>query len=75
MEVQFTLDQQAKLSRLSASQGRTEETLVKDAVDQFLRYDEWFQTEVDKGLDASDRGQVIGHEEVGKMLSARYAKG
>lgn len=75
MEVQFTPDRQAKLSRMSASQGRPEETLVKDAVDQLLRYDEWFLSEVDKGLDASDRGHFVGHEEVGTMLSARYPKG
>ena len=33
MEVQFTPDQQAKLSRMAATQGRAAEALVQKAVD------------------------------------------
>ena len=36
MEVQFTSDQQAKLTRIAAEQGRAAETLVQEAVERFL---------------------------------------
>ena len=42
MEVQLTSDQQAKLTRMATEQGRAAETLVQEAVERFLNYDEWF---------------------------------
>jgi predicted transcriptional regulator len=47
MEVQLTSDQQAKLTRMATEQGRAAETLVQEAVERFLNYDEWFSREVD----------------------------
>ena len=48
MEVQLTSDQQAKLTRMATEQGRAAETLVQEAVERFLNYDEWFSREVDR---------------------------
>ena len=45
MEVQFPFDQQDRLSRMAAAQGREAETLVKAAVERLLHYDEWFLRE------------------------------
>ncbi len=55
MEVQFTPDQQAGLARLAAEQGRSEESLVREAIDRLLSYNEWFVREVEKGLADADR--------------------
>jgi predicted transcriptional regulator len=33
-------------------------------------YDEWFLREVEKGLAAADRGELLTHEEVGARLEA-----
>jgi hypothetical protein len=41
-------DQQAKLTRMATEQCRAAETLVQEAVERFLNYDEWFSREVDK---------------------------
>ena len=43
MEVQLTFDQEAKLTRMATEQGRAAETLVQEAVERFLNYDEWFR--------------------------------
>ena len=59
MEVQLTSDQQAKLTRMAAEQGRAAETLVQEAVERFLNYDEWFSLQVDKGLAAADREMIM----------------
>jgi plasmid stabilization system protein ParE len=45
---------------------------VREAVERFVDYDEWFVREVDKGLAAADRGERIDHEEVGKLIDRRY---
>ena len=72
MEVQFTPDQQDKLSRMAAAQGCATEALVKEAVSRLLNYDEWFLCEVEKGLAAADRGEFVDHNDVRKMIEARY---
>ena len=72
MEVQLTSDQQAKLTRMATEQGRAEETLVQEAVERFLNYDEWFSREVDKGLAAADRGEFVEHDDIRKMIDSRY---
>jgi predicted transcriptional regulator len=72
MEVQFTQDQQAKLSRMAAAQGRAAEVLVQEAVDRLLRYEEWFSQEVDKGLAAADNGEFVEHDDIRRMIETRY---
>ncbi len=72
MEVQFTSDQQAKLSRLATEQGRAVEALVLEAVDRLFSYDEWFAFEVEKGLAAADQGELVAHDAVRKMIECRY---
>jgi len=73
MEVQLTPDLQAKLTRLAAESGRDTQALVQEAVERFVDYDEWFLREVDEGLAAADRGELVDHEEVGKLIDSRYS--
>jgi len=72
MEVQLTTELQAKLARLAAEQGRNTETLVQEAVERFVNFDEWFTREVEKGLEAADRGEFVEHEEIVKLIESRY---
>jgi len=72
MEVDFKPDLQAKLSRMAQRQGRTAETLVQEAVERLVDYDEWFLREVDKGLAAADRGEFVEHEAVRKLIDTRF---
>jgi len=72
MEVHFTVDLQAKLARLAAEQGRNTEALVQEAVERYVNSDEWFMREVEKGLEAADRGELVEHEEIGRLIERRY---
>ena len=72
MEVDFTPELQAKLTRLAAEQGRVTQAVVQEAVERFVEYDEWFLCEVEKGLAEADRGELIEHEEVRKLIDRRY---
>lgn len=60
------------MSRLAAEQGRDTQALVKEAVERFVNYDEWFLGEVEKGLAEADRGEFVDHEEVRKLIERRY---
>jgi predicted transcriptional regulator len=72
MEVHFSAEMQEKLSRLAAQQGRDSGTLVIEAVERMIDYNQWFAAEVDKGLAAADRGEFIEHDEVGALIDKRY---
>jgi predicted transcriptional regulator len=72
MEVHFTPELQAKLARLAIDQGRNSESLVLEAVERMVDYDEWILREVDKGVAAADRGDFVSHEDVGKLIHSRY---
>jgi predicted transcriptional regulator len=57
---------------MAAQQGRAAETLVEEAVEQLVEYDEWFLAEVDEGLAAADRDEFVDHNEIRKMIDSRY---
>ena len=64
MQVNLPPELQAKLDRLAAQQGRQPESLVNEAVERLVSYDEWFVRQVEKGLAQVERGEVFEHEEV-----------
>ena len=68
MEVNLSPELQAKLERVAEQQGRNTESLIREAVERLLGYDEWFVREVEKGLAQIERGEVLDHKEVGIRL-------
>ncbi|MGC9996439.1 MAG: toxin-antitoxin system antitoxin subunit [Terriglobia bacterium] len=72
MEVDLTPDLEARLTRRAAEQGRDTRSLVREALERFLDYDEWFAREVEKGLAAADRGELSEHADIGKLIDQRY---
>jgi predicted transcriptional regulator len=72
MEVHFSTETEQKLSRLAEQQGRDSESLIVEAVERMIDYDQWFVAEVEKGLAAADRGEFIEHDEVGLLIDRRY---
>ncbi len=72
MEVQLSLDQSARLSRLAQTEGRAAEAHVQEAIEKLLGYDEWFLREVDHGIAEVDRGEFIEQDNVRRMIETRY---
>lgn len=72
MDVRLNPDLQSKLARLAAQQGRASEALVVEAVERLVTYDDWFVREVEKGLAEADRGELVDHAEVKKLIEKRY---
>jgi len=72
MEVRIRPDLEAKLARLANERGRDTQALVQEAIEKFVDYDEWFLREVEKGLSAANRGELIDHEDIGKLINRRY---
>lgn len=78
MEVHLTPELQAKLREVAAQQGRDPQSLVQEAVQRLVDYDQWFVQEVEKGLAQIDRGELLEHDEVGarieKLLSEKQRR-
>ena len=72
MEVPLTPDLQAKLNRLATQQRRPTEALVLEAVERMVNYDQWLLREVEKGISAADRGELVDHEDIQKLIDRRY---
>ena len=72
MEVRLNPDLQAKLAPLASQQSRNTEELVVDAVERMVNYDQWFMREVEKGISAADRGELVDHEDVEKLINRWY---
>ena len=64
MQINLPPELQAKLDRIAAKQGREPESLVNEAVERLVGYDEWFIRQVEIGLAQVERGEVLEHEEV-----------
>jgi len=72
MEIPLAPDLQAKLSRLAAQKGQATEALVVEAMERMVNYDAWFLAEVENGLAAAERGELVEHAEVAKLINDRY---
>ena len=71
MEVILSADVQAKLARIAHERGTEPQALAQEAIERLVDYDDWFLTEVDKGLAQVGGGQTVSHEEVGTRLEER----
>ncbi len=74
MEVKLSPELQAKLDSIAAGQGRDIASLVHEAVERLIDYDEWFMREVEEGLAQAERGEVIPHEEVAARMEKLIAE-
>jgi predicted transcriptional regulator len=72
MEVRITPALEAKLARLANERGQDTQALVREAIERLVAYDEWFLREVERGLAAADRGELIDHEDIGRLIDRRY---
>jgi predicted transcriptional regulator len=64
MEVPFTPEQEAELSRIASYNGTPAEQLVKQAALRLVEEEARFRAGVRRGLDQADRGEFLDHEEV-----------
>ena len=61
MEINLSPELQAKLDRIASQQGRDTESLVHEAVEPLVGYDQWLVRQVESG-------QVLEHEEVAARM-------
>ncbi|HXJ92271.1 MAG TPA: hypothetical protein VMT20_05260 [Terriglobia bacterium] len=70
MEIHLPQTDEAKLNELAVKTGRGTDELVQEAVHHLLARNEWFQEQVQIGIDQIERGEFIEEEE----MDARVAR-
>jgi predicted transcriptional regulator len=63
MEVHFTPEQEAQLSRIATERGADGEQLVKDAALRLVEEDIHFRAAVRRGIEQADRGELMSHSD------------
>lgn len=74
MEVKLTPELQAKVERAAAENHSDAGAYVKQLVESYVDHDTWFRQRVKAGLDQLDRGEFLGHEEVGARIEQMFRK-
>jgi predicted transcriptional regulator len=72
MEVRLPEQQEAQLNALAAQTGRGTDELVQEAIAQLLAYNEWFQAQVQIGIDQIARGEFIEEEEMDSRVECMF---
>jgi predicted transcriptional regulator len=68
MEVEFTPEQEARLARSAAQQGRNPDELVQQVVARYFDEESRFTDAVNRGERALMNGEYLTHEQVGQRL-------
>jgi predicted transcriptional regulator len=74
MEIELSPELQAKLERIASQQGRDSKSLVHEAVERLVGYDEWFLRQVEIGLAQADRGELLEDNEVAARMENLIAR-
>src|SRR5258708_24743112 len=74
MEVKLSPELQAKLDSIAAQQGRDSASLVREAVERLIGYDEWFMRQVEEGLAQIERGEVLKPDQVAAPMEKIIAE-
>ena len=74
MEVILSADVQAKLARIAHERGTEPQALAQEAIERLVNYDDWFLSEVEKGLAQVERGETVSHEEIGRRVEQRLTE-
>ena len=68
----FSPDIETRLQQVALANGKDAEQLVKDTVVRMLENQARFVAEVEKGIAAADRGELINHEDVVKRINRLF---
>ena len=72
MEVRFTPEEEARLSKIAAHEGIQAEKLVRDAALRLLEDDARFRTAVRRGIKQADQGQFIEEDEMDARVKRMF---
>jgi predicted transcriptional regulator len=73
MTIRIEREVKKKLDQLARSTARTKSFLVADAIQEYIRTNEWQIEAIEKGVEQADAERLVSHEEVKKKWRAKLA--
>ncbi len=64
LSVHTKLETRDKLDAIARATNRTKSSLANEAIEQYVAHQEWLVTEIQKGIAAADRGELVSDSEV-----------
>lgn len=74
MEVKFTPEQEARITKMAGESGTDPDRLVRDVVTRYLDDEARFLAAVEKGLAAAERGEFVEEEEMDARVERMFRK-
>jgi len=68
MDVPLQPEKEQQLAQIAAQRGLKTDELAEQVLSRYLEDDKHFVEAVNLGLAAADRGEFVGHDEVGRRL-------
>jgi len=62
-----------RIDRIARATNRSRASVINQAVERYLDYDEWFVNEVEKGLKEVGSGELVEHEALVKVWENKRA--
>ena len=72
MEVRFTPEEEARITKIATQEGVDPEALVKDAALRMLEDDARFRAGVRKGIERAERGEFIEEGEMDARVKRMF---
>ncbi len=76
MEVRIPIELEGRLAHVARTRGRNSESLVFEAIERLIgdltSEDARFVEEVDRGVAAADRGELVDHLRVRELIDTWY---
>jgi predicted transcriptional regulator len=69
MEIHLSESHQSALAELSARSGRSVAALIEEAIDYLLAHQQWFDAQVQIGIDQIARGEFLEEDEMGAQVA------
>ena len=72
MEIQLSPEREAQLDDIARQQGRAPSAVAAEALADYLDHTQWLAQGVARGIEAAERGELLDHEDVVRMIEQRY---
>lgn len=59
-----------KLEMLAQASKRSKSALANEAIEQYLDHQEWLVREIQNGVEAADRGELVSNTEVDRWFNS-----
>ncbi len=67
-------DKQQQLDQLAKSMNCSRNSVINQAIDQYLDLQAWQVEAIQKGIDAANRGDLISHHQIMSRIEAKLKK-